>query len=115
MKRILTAIALIAMIGSAQAGYRGPYGHHGHHAPRVVHHHGGGWGHVIAPLIIGGVVGAAIANRPAQAEPVPVVVQSVPQSGQIITCPPGTMPFERQGWVRNQYNQYIQSTYIECK
>ena len=64
MKRIFTAIALVAMIGSAHAGYRGPYGHHGNHAPRVVHHHGGGWNQVWVPLIIGGVVGAAIANRP---------------------------------------------------
>jgi hypothetical protein len=101
MKRIFTAIALVAMIGSAQAGYRGPYGHHGHHAPRVIHHHGGGWNQVWVPLIIGGVVGAAIANKPAQAEPIPAPMVVVPQSpnGQIIlqntsvVCPEGTAPF----------------------
>ena len=110
MKRILTAIALVAMIGTAQAGYRGPYGHHGHHGHVQA---GGGWGWV-APAVIGGLIVYG-ATRPAQAEPAPVIVQTAPQPGQIIQCPPGTMPFEQRGWVRNHYNQYIQTTYIECK
>ena len=96
MKRILTAIALAATLGSAQAGYYGH--HHGHHGPRVIHH-GGGWGNVWVPLIVGGVVGAAIANRPAQAEPAPVIVVPQTPNGQIIlqntgvVCPEGTAPF----------------------
>ena len=109
MKRILTAIALVAAFGTAQAQHYHGGWHHGH---RV---HGAGWGNWVPALIIGGIAGAAIANRPAQAEPAPIIVQPAPQPGQMITCPPGTMPFERQGWVRNQYNQYIQSTYIECR
>lgn len=109
MKRILTAIALVAAFGTAQAQHFGHgYRHHGHHA-----HVGGGWGWVV-PAVIGGAIVYG-ATRPAQAEPAPVIVQPAPQPGQVITCPPGTMPFERQGWVRNQYNQYIQSTYIECR
>ena len=110
MKQILTALALVAMVGSAQAQ------HHGHGGFRPHHHmHGGGWGWVV-PAVIGGTIVYA-ATRPAQAQP-PIVVQPVPQSqsqSQVITCPPGTMPFEQNGWVRNQYGQWIQSNYIECK
>ena len=109
MKRILTTIALVAMIGSAQAGYHGGF-HHGHHGHHV---RSGGWGWVV-PAVIGGAIVYG-ATRPAQAEPAPVIVQPAPQPGQVIQCPPGTMPFEQRGWVRNQYNQYIQTTYIECK
>lgn len=110
MKRILTAIALVAMIGSAHAGYRGPYGHHGHHG-RV--HASSGWGWV-APAVIGGLVVYG-ATRPAQAQPAPVIVQPVPQPGQVITCPQGTMPFVQNGWVQNQFGQWIQTNYVECK
>jgi hypothetical protein len=62
IKTILTGIiastALLAVPAQAQH-----YGHHNPYGPRVQHHghhRGGGW---IAPLIIGGVVGAAIANN----------------------------------------------------
>ena len=107
MKRIL-AILLTTISLTACAG---PYGHHGHHGHHV--RSGSGWGW-IAPAVIGGLVVYG-ATRPAQAEPAPVIVQPAPQPGQIIQCPPGTMPFEQRGWVRNHYNQYIQTTYIECK
>ena len=109
MKRAI-AIILAATAISAHAGYPG------HHMPRVQHHHhhgGSGWGWV-APAVIGGLIVYG-ATRPAQAEPAPVIVQPAPQPGQFITCPPGTWPVEQRGWVRNQYNQYIQATYIECK
>ena len=74
MKKILISFILAAAAVPVWAqhyhgGYR-PYGHPGYYG-------GGNW---VAPLIIGGVVGAAIANRPAQAETVivqrqPVIVQ----------------------------------------
>ena len=108
MKKIATAVILgLALIGSASAQHR-HYGHHGH---RV--HTGPNWGYVIAPLIIGGVVGAAIANRPVEAAPV-IIHQPTPQ-GSFIQCPQGTYPFENVGWVKNQYGQFVQATYIECK
>jgi hypothetical protein len=74
MKKILISLALLMVTVPALAqhwnhGYR----HHGH--ARYYSH--STW---VAPLIIGGVVGAAIANRPAQAET--VIVQQpiyVPQ------------------------------------
>lgn len=78
MKKFL-AILLITVSGTVSAsphGYYGGYRHHGH-----AMYYGGsnsGW---IAPLIIGGVVGAVIANRPTtQTEtvivrPQPLIVQ----------------------------------------
>ena len=108
MKRVI-AIILAATALTAQAGYPG------HHMPRVQHHHhahGGGWGWVV-PAVIGGAIVYG-ATRPAQAQ-TPVIVQPVPQPGQVITCPPGTMPFTQNGWVQNQFGQWIQTNYVECK
>lgn len=75
MKKILISLALLMVTMPALA----QHWRHGHHMHRVhpVYYGHGGW---VAPLIIGGVVGAAIANRPAQAETVivqqqPVIVQ----------------------------------------
>ena len=86
MKRTLTALALIAMLGTAQAGYRG--GHYGHH------HHargGSGWGWVV-PAIVGGTV-VYMATRPAQAEPAPTVIVNGNQSTlPQVNCPIGTYP-----------------------
>jgi hypothetical protein len=110
MKTALTAVALsLALVGTASAQHHGY--HHGYRS------YGGGWGWV-APAIIGGAVVYA-ATRPSVVEASPaVIVQPTPQPGQpapIITCPQGTMPFDRQGWVRNQYGQYILTNYVECR
>ncbi len=115
MKRILTALAVsLVLAGTAQAQHR-HHGHvvraqHGHHG----HHGGWSWGPVVGGAILGAVV-YDIYNRPIQAQPAPVIVQPAPQPSQVVQCPIGTYPFEQRGWVRNQYNQYIQTTYIECK
>jgi hypothetical protein len=75
MKKILITFILAAAAVPALAQH---WQHHGHRHPGPpVYYGGGNW---VAPLIIGGVVGAAIANRPAQAETVivqrqPVIVQ----------------------------------------
>lgn len=63
----------------AEAFRGGPGPHHGHHRHGPVHHargHGGIWG----PLIVGGLVGAAIAGaHHAQAQPAqPVLVPASP-------------------------------------
>jgi hypothetical protein len=67
MRKILASILLTLIAVPAMA----QHWHHRHHRP--VYYGSGNW---VAPLIIGGVVGAAIASRPAQAEP--VVVQPTP-------------------------------------
>lgn len=70
MKKILISLAMLMAIPAFAQHWR--HGHHGHHG-HVRYYGHGGW---VAPLIIGGVVGAAIANRPAQAET--VIVQQQP-------------------------------------
>jgi len=70
MKKILISFALfLVSVPVFAQHWHTPHRHHGH--ARYYGH--GGW---VAPLIIGGVVGAAIANRPAQAET--VIVQQQP-------------------------------------
>ncbi|MFY8169737.1 MAG: hypothetical protein ACOVK2_01330 [Candidatus Fonsibacter sp.] len=61
MKKILLGLALLTLTSTAMAQH---WHHHWNHHHR--HHgyiHGGGNGNWVAPLIIGGVVGAAIANN----------------------------------------------------
>jgi hypothetical protein len=86
MKKVLAALLLTLAVVPAMAqhwhshGFR-QYGHYNHH---VYHSRGGGW---IAPLIIGGVVGAAIANRPTtQTETVIVQQPSVIVQQPSQTC-----------------------------
>jgi hypothetical protein len=59
MKKVLAVLLLTLATVPAVAQHWHGHGfrHHGHHG----YYNGGGW---IAPLIIGGVVGAAIASRP---------------------------------------------------
>jgi hypothetical protein len=75
MKKILISLAL-AMVTMPALAQHWRHGHHGHHGHARYY----GQGNWVVPIIIGGVVGAAIANRPAQAETVfvqrqPVIVQ----------------------------------------
>ena len=75
MKKFLAVLLLtLASVPAMAQHYHYGYRHHGH----PMYYGGGGW---IAPLIIGGVVGAAIANRPVTqtetviVQPQPVIVQ----------------------------------------
>lgn len=115
MKKTLVAlIAGLAIMGSAQAQYH----HHGHY--RGGYHAGGG--HWIAPLIIGGVVGAVIAreSQPAVVVQQPPVVYQQPQvvyqnTGRLVidmnagvTCPQGLAPhfIEQVDFRGNTYRQF---------
>ena len=70
MKKILISLALLMVTVPALA----QHWNHGHRHHGHARHYGqGNW---VVPIIIGGVVGAAIANRPAQAET--VIVQQQP-------------------------------------
>lgn len=71
MKNIL--LSLLLMVFSAPA-FAGPAHHHRHHHGYHHHAHAGRW---IAPVIIGGVVGYALA-QPSVAQPAPVIVQQQP-------------------------------------
>ena len=63
MKKILISLALLMVTVPALAQHW-RHGHHGHHGHARYYGHSG-W---VAPLIIGSVVGAVIANRPAHNE-----------------------------------------------
>lgn len=82
MKKILISFALVlATVPAFAQHWHHGYRHHGH----PVYYGGGNW---VAPLIIGGVVGAAIATRPAQAETVIVQQQPVIVQQQAEHCTP---------------------------
>lgn len=69
MKKLLLSLLLMVFSAPAFAGpYHHHHRHHGHH--HWNHSHPGRW---IAPVIIGGVVGYALAQQPA-----PVIVQQQP-------------------------------------
>ena len=83
MKKILISLALLIVAVPAMAQWHGGYRYHGHPG----YYSGGNW---VAPLIIGGVVGAAIANRPVQTETVIVQPQPVILQQPIQNCSPWT-------------------------
>jgi len=66
MKRILIALSLFAVVGTASAQWH----HHGGYYRGGGYYQGGNW---VAPLIIGGIAGAVIAR-----ESQPVIVQQPP-------------------------------------
>ena len=73
MKKILLALSLLAVVSTASAQW---HHHHGHHGPRVIYRDN--W---VAPLILGGIAGAVIANQSQPSVVVqqpPVVVQQPP-------------------------------------
>ena len=126
MKHTKIALILLTALFSTMAtagNYHYQHRHHQYRAPHVVHHHG----HWVTPLIIGGVIGAAIAANRVEAQnsaPVIVVPQTLQtnasityndQGQQVIMCPQGLFPFEVKGYVRNGYNQYIETSYIKCQ
>lgn len=82
MKKLLISLVLLMAIPAFAQHWR--HGHHGHRGHPVYYGHGG-W---VAPLIIGGVVGAAIANRPAQAQPDTIIVQQQPVYVPQESCTP---------------------------
>ena len=111
MKKTLVAlIAGLAIMGSAQAQH-----HHGHRG----YYGGGNW---VAPLIIGGVVGAVITreSQPAVVVQQPPVVYQQPQvvyqnTGRLVidmnagvTCPQGLAPhfIEQVDFRGNIYRQF---------
>ena len=78
MKRVLAVLllTLAAVPAMAQHWHGHGFRHHGYY--------GGGNGNWVAPLIIGGVVGAAIANRPTT------------QTETVIVQQPQTVVIQRQ-------------------
>ena len=71
MKKVLLAMSLVLLAGSASAQHFGHHGHYGHGGYR-----GGGWGW--GPVLGGALAGAVIYdiyNRPVVVQQPPVVIQ----------------------------------------
>ena len=100
MRKLLFAL-LITLTGSAQAQW-----HHHHH-----HRHGYNW---VAPIIIGGAVGYAIANSSRPQPAPPVVYMEQPQA--TYTCPYGYQPIFNRVWVTDQWGRsMLQNQFIGCQ
>ena len=69
MKKVLLAMSLVLLAGSASAQHFGHHGHHGHYG-----HRGWGWGPVLGGAIAGAVI-YDIYNRPVVVQQQPVIVQ----------------------------------------
>lgn len=74
LTKLLIAGIAVAMSTAAVAQPRGDFGHRGGHSH---HHSGGNW---VAPLVIGGVIGAVIASQPREVyvQPAPVYIPPRP-------------------------------------
>lgn len=71
--------------------------HHGHHFRHHMHKsHGPSWGYIVAPLVIGGIAGAAIANN---RQPETIIIQQPPQQSVIQNqnCTPWTETHSSDG------------------
>jgi hypothetical protein len=76
MKKVLLALSLVLLAGSASAQHYGNHGHYGHYG------HGGyrggwGWGPVLGGALAGAVI-YDIYNRPVVVQQPPVVIQQQP-------------------------------------
>ena len=114
-----TLIATVVLAFSSVA-LAGPYHGHRHHHNR--HWHNPPAHHWVAPLIIGGVVGAAIvSNRQdtqssiiMQHQPAPTVIYNIDSIPNLV-CPAGTQLTEEKGWYKDQMGRAIYGTIYGCK
>ena len=110
MKKLFIALVLAGATLPALAQHGHGFRHHGGHRA------GPGWGWVVAPIVVGAIGYELGRQQTIIVQQPPVVVQpQVSQGSPFIQCPQGTYPFENFGWVKNQYGQFVQSNYIECK
>ena len=110
MKKLFIALVLACATLPALA-------QHGHGFRHPGHYRGGpGWGWWVAPVVVGAIGYELGRQQTVVVQQPPIVVQpQAPQGSPIVQCPQGTYPFESFGWVKNQYGQFVQTTYVECK
>jgi len=92
MKKLLLLTLMSLLTVNVYAQHR-HYGHHHNHTPN--------W---IAPVIIGGIVGYALANTTPQPAP-PVVYYSNPNN--TFTCPFGFSPVFTRTWTYDRWGRSI--------
>jgi hypothetical protein len=73
MKKILVALSLLALTGSAMAQHHHGFRHHGHHG----HHRGPGYGWWVAPVVIG-AIGYELGRQQVIVQQQPVIIQQQP-------------------------------------
>lgn len=102
MKKVLLAFALASLITSVQAQH---YHRHNNH----------NW---VAPAIIGGIIGYALANNhadPAPLAPPPPVVY-YPQNNFVYSCPLGFRPIYSRVWTTDRWGRaFMVDNFIGCQ
>ena len=86
MKKILTALALLAVAGTASAQWH----HHGYGHGHWQRGYGGGWNWVVPAVIGGAIVYGATRPDPVIVQQPPVIVQQPPVVIQNQNCSPWT-------------------------
>ena len=116
MKKI--ALGIVVSLFSTVA-LAGPYHGHRHHHHR--HWHTPPAHHWVAPLIIGGIAGAVIANQRNDTQT--IIVNETPRPSVIydmsnvpsLTCPLGTTLREEKGWFKDGYGRPIYGSVFSCQ
>lgn len=102
MKKILLAFAIASMAISAQA--------QNHHR-----HHNHNW---VAPAIIGGILGYALANNQTEAAPYhpPPPIVHYPQNGFVYSCPLGFRPIYSRVWTTDRWGRaFMVDNFVGCQ
>lgn len=116
MKTLIAALTLSV----SSLALAGPY-HHGHRHQPHRHWHSPAAHHWVAPLIIGGIAGAVIANQRNDTQT--IIVNENPKPSVVydmsnvpsLTCPLGTMLREEKGWFKDQHGRPIYGSVFSCQ
>lgn len=102
MKKILLLLALTVMTANVHAQHR--HNHHNHN-----------W---VAPAIIGGILGYALANNQTEAVPYvpPPPVVYVPQNNFVYSCPLGFRPIYSRVWTTDRWGRsFMVDNFVGCQ
>jgi len=106
MKKILLTLIIASVTISAQAQHR-------HHRHNNYNHN---W---VAPAIIGGILGYALANNHVEAATAPVLPPPVvyyPQNGVVYSCPLGFRPVYNRVWTTDRWGRaFTVDNFVGCQ
>ena len=109
MKKILLSLAILTASLSAHAQHRHYHQHY--------HQHRSGSHNWVAPVIIGGLLGYALANNQAEAAPpTPPPVIYYPQATVTYSCPLGFRPIYNRVWTTDRWGRtMLVDNFIGCQ